>query len=116
MRKVILIRFGEIFLKGKNRGFFEKTLVKNIEEALQKFNDVIKKDAKNAYAHYYRGLIYDEQKQPKLAISDYLSVLNNSKDFPIANYMAAVDYDSLENYKEAYKYFKQFVDDRKTYG
>ena len=23
--------------------------------------------------------------------------------------MAAVDYDSLENYKEAYKYFKQFV-------
>ena len=38
MKKVILIRFGEIFLKGKNRGFFEKTLVRNIEESLSKFN------------------------------------------------------------------------------
>ena len=38
MRKVILIRFGEIFLKGKNRGYFEKTLVKNIKESLSKFD------------------------------------------------------------------------------
>ena len=35
MEKVILIRFGEIFLKGKNRGFFEKTLLNNIKTALQ---------------------------------------------------------------------------------
>ena len=28
----ILIRFGEIFLKGKNRGFFERKLIKNIEK------------------------------------------------------------------------------------
>ncbi|MBR6127261.1 tetratricopeptide repeat protein [bacterium] len=82
---------------------------KNYTEALQKFNDVIKKDTKNAFAHYYRGLIYDEQKQHKLAITDYIDVVNNSKDFPIANYMIAVDYDTLENYKEAFKYFKQFV-------
>lgn len=38
MKKVILIRFGEIFLKGKNRGYFEKALVYNIKTALQKFN------------------------------------------------------------------------------
>lgn len=38
MKKVILIRFGEIFLKGKNRGYFERTLIKNIDEALLKFN------------------------------------------------------------------------------
>ena len=38
MRKVILIRFGEIFLKGKNRGYFEKTLVKNIKESLSRFD------------------------------------------------------------------------------
>ena len=39
MRKVILIRYGEIFLKGANRGFFEKTLVDNIKKSLsgQKF-------------------------------------------------------------------------------
>ena len=38
MEKVILIRYGEIFLKGKNRGFFEKTLLTNIRNFLVKFN------------------------------------------------------------------------------
>lgn len=38
MEKVILIRFGEIFLKGKNRGFFEKKLLENIRESLEKYN------------------------------------------------------------------------------
>ena len=38
MEKVILIRFGEIFLKGKNRGYFEKVLLGNIRSALAKFN------------------------------------------------------------------------------
>ena len=43
MEKVILIRFGEIFLKGKNRGFFEKVLVENIKEKLKEFDaEVIK--------------------------------------------------------------------------
>lgn len=35
MEKVILIRFGEIFLKGKNRGFFEKSLLNNIRKTLE---------------------------------------------------------------------------------
>ena len=90
---------------------FEK---KNITEALSKFNEVLKKEPTNAYAYYYRGLIYDEQKQQKLAISDYLNVLKNSKDFPIANYMAAIDYDTLANYKEAFKYYKKFVAEYST--
>lgn len=38
MKKVILIRFGEIFLKGKNRGFFEKTLLGNIRENLSSYD------------------------------------------------------------------------------
>ena len=38
MEKVILIRFGEIFLKGKNRGFFEKTLLNNIKKAVSGLN------------------------------------------------------------------------------
>ena len=87
---------------------------KDYTGALNKFNDVLKKQPNNAYAYYYRALIYDEQKQTKLAISDYLSVLKNSKEFPIANYMAAVDYDALENYKEAFRYYKQFISEYKT--
>lgn len=38
MENVILIRFGEIFLKGKNRSYFEKKLINNIRESLSKFN------------------------------------------------------------------------------
>ena len=33
MNKVILLRYGEIHLKGKNRGLFENALLKNIESA-----------------------------------------------------------------------------------
>ena len=35
MDKVILIRYGEIHLKGRNRGFFESALVKNIKHKLK---------------------------------------------------------------------------------
>ncbi|MBR2431270.1 tetratricopeptide repeat protein [bacterium] len=47
---------------------FEKN---EFESALTKLNNVIKKQADNAFAYYYRGLIYDEQKKYKLAVDDY---------------------------------------------
>ncbi len=87
---------------------------KDFTNALAKFNEVIKKESNNAYAYYYRGLLYDEQKNPKQAISDYLNVLKYTKDLPIVSYMAAVDYDGLENYKEAFKYYKKFIADYST--
>lgn len=34
----ILIRYGEIFLKGNNRGYFESALAKNVKTALENFN------------------------------------------------------------------------------
>ena len=80
---------------------FEKN---NFELAMAKFNEVLKKETTNAYAYYYRALIYDEQKQPKLAINDYLNVLKYSNEF-----LLAVDYDGLSNYKDALKYYQQFV-------
>ena len=85
---------------------FEKN---DFQSALTKFNEVIKKEAGNAYAYYYRGLIYDEQNKRQLAINEYLNVLKYSKDLHIANYMLAVDYDTLEKYKEAYKYYNIFI-------
>lgn len=87
---------------------------KDYTNALTKFNEVLKKESNNAYAYYYRALIYDEQKQPKSAIADYLNVIKNSKDFPIANYMIAVDYDGLESYKEAFKYYNKFIAEYST--
>ena len=35
MDNVIILRYGELFLKGKNRGFFERTLIKNIKDKIQ---------------------------------------------------------------------------------
>ncbi|MEG1582040.1 MAG: THUMP domain-containing protein, partial [Clostridia bacterium] len=43
MKNVILLRYGEIHLKGKNRGFFEKMLIDNVEHAMLPFNAVVKR-------------------------------------------------------------------------
>ncbi len=37
MKKVIIIRYAEMFLKGKNRGFFERVFSTNMERALRGF-------------------------------------------------------------------------------
>ncbi len=37
MEKVIIIRYGEIYLKGKNKGFFERAFENNLARALQGF-------------------------------------------------------------------------------
>jgi thiamine biosynthesis protein ThiI len=48
MEKVIIVRHGEISLKGLNRPFFEDTLVKNIKRALRKYEGlkIFKKDSR----------------------------------------------------------------------
>ncbi len=38
MEKAILIRYGELFLKGKNKNYFEKTLLNNIKTNLKGFD------------------------------------------------------------------------------
>ena len=85
---------------------FEKN---SFDKAMDKFNQVLKKESNNAYAYYYRALIYDEQKKTDLAIKDYLNVIKNTNELPIVNYMLGVDYDSIEKYKEAYKYYNEFI-------
>ena len=91
-------------------------------EALDLFNQLLAKDANNSYALYYRGMIYDTQKQYKKAIDDYKKALNNNAELEILNYLIAVDYDMLEQYKEAFNYYKIFAnshaeeDDYKKYS
>ncbi len=43
MKKVIIIRWGEIHLKGKNRGHFERLLEKNIRHAISEFSCTLNK-------------------------------------------------------------------------
>ena len=39
MENTILIRYGELFLKGKNKNYFEKTLLNNIKDRIKIFNN-----------------------------------------------------------------------------
>lgn len=43
MQRVIIVRYSEIFLKGKNKGFFEKALFVNIERALKGFAHTLRR-------------------------------------------------------------------------
>ena len=45
MEKVILLRYGEIHLKGANRGYFEHMLLNNLNHALKEFSCKVKKVA-----------------------------------------------------------------------
>ena len=38
MEKVIIIRYSEIYLKGKNRGFFERAFETNLRRAIEGFD------------------------------------------------------------------------------
>ena len=38
MKKVIIIRYSEIYLKGKNRGFFERAFETNLRRAIEDFD------------------------------------------------------------------------------
>ncbi len=53
MENVIIIRYGEIFLKGKNFGFFEKTLVDNIKAQLSEFECEFNRLNKRFYVSGY---------------------------------------------------------------
>ncbi|MDE6967925.1 MAG: tRNA 4-thiouridine(8) synthase ThiI, partial [Clostridia bacterium] len=53
MEKVIIIRFGEIFLKGKNKKFFENLLERNIENALSIYDCVVEKSHNRFYVAKY---------------------------------------------------------------
>ena len=41
MEKVIIIRYAELFLKKKNRGYFEQIFVQNMEKALKEKEEQI---------------------------------------------------------------------------
>ena len=96
--------------------------VKNYDQALKLISQILTEDNKNAYAYYYRGLIYDAQQKSSQAIEEYKKAVEYNKDLFISNYLIATAYDSLGQYSNAYTYYKRFVsastenDDYKKYA
>lgn len=80
-----------------------------LDESLSKFNEVLAKDKDNAYALYYRGMIYDAKEKKWDAIADLKKAYSLNKDFMICNYLIASDYDSLEKFKDAYEYYTAYA-------
>ncbi len=60
MRKVILLRFGEIFLKGKNHSFFERTLLNNIRFITKKYDAKAEKTASRYIVYDFKESDLDE--------------------------------------------------------
>jgi len=83
------------------------------EEALKMISQILTEDSNNAYAHYYRGLIYDTQKKYDLAIEEYKKSYINNPALVVANYLIAIIYDTKAQYPEALSYYKKFVKENK---
>lgn len=91
MEKVIIVRYGEVSLKGINRPFFEDTLIKNLKRALRKYEGltIFKKDSR----------IYIENLGP----ADPVQIaVEASKVFGVVSVSVALKFDSdLEQIKAA---------------
>lgn len=94
----------------------------NYEQSLKDLNKLLSQDEKNAYALYYRGMIYDSMNKHYEAIKDLKNAYALNKDFTICNYMIASNYDALEKYADARKYYLEYAnstvedDDYKKYA
>ncbi len=93
MKNVIVIRYGELYLKGKNRNYFERILIKNIRHALK--NHTCKLEVGRS-----RYLVTDYDMAQEAAIVQSLQTV-----FGIYSLSVAVcipnDYQTLEQYAVA---------------
>lgn len=95
MRKVILLRFGEIYLKAKNKGYFERVLLNNIKHSLNDFDCKIVK-----ISGRYLVTDFDEM--------DLISIINKlSKVFGLTSLSIATEFETskenIENYLKEFK-------------
>lgn len=81
----------------------------NYPASLKLLNQILAEDSKNAYALYYRGLIYDVEKKFTLAVADYKKALACSNELTIVYYLLALDYDNLAQYKNALINYKKYI-------
>ena len=79
------------------------------DECLVKINQILESAPDNAYALYYRGMVFDAKNERLKAIDDYKKVIQLSPDIVIANYLLAVDYDALQKFIDAYNAYNAFL-------
>jgi tetratricopeptide (TPR) repeat protein len=92
------------------------------DKSLVELNKLLASDSKNAYGYYYRAMISDAKQKYKEALTDYKKAVSIDPELVIVNYLIGIDYDMLEDYKNASSYYKSFIavysedDDYKKYA
>lgn len=92
------------------------------DESFAMLNDILAKNPQNAYALYYRGMIFDAKEKFAEAIKDYEKAIKLNGELAIVNYLLGVDYDTLNKSKDALKNYEAFLanyqdeDDFKAYA
>jgi len=82
---------------------------KKYTECLTLLDKIISANPSSAYAHYYKGAVFDETNKKDEAISEYKKAINADSDFALAYYMLAVNLDNKELYKEAVPYYDKYL-------
>lgn len=90
MKHVIVIRYGELYLKGKNRNYFEKLLIKNIKYKLKNFNCKLELGRS-------RYLVTDYSPNDENLILDELLTVFGIHSISVATYITN-DYETIEKY------------------
>lgn len=108
MERVLLVRYGEIGLKGQNRSYFEDTLCRNIELALanmtcSKGNAKVEKSQGRLYVI---GINHEDEQAYVDAISKVPGVVGVSVAVVVENEMEKIEQAALSLMKDAMPTFK----------
>lgn len=95
MEKVIILRYGEIFLKGDNKWFFEKILVQNIKKTLENIKCSLQKIAGRYVISNYEA---EQEKQ----ILDKITKVFGLHSASVA-YKTETSKENIENYVKTLK-------------
>jgi len=100
VKTVVLISYGEIHLKGLNRPFFEGALLRNIKNALSKFEraEVIKGEGR----FYVKGLDHSEIDDVIAALKRIFGIVSISIAAEVDKDMDAIKAAAVELIKKAY--------------
>ena len=100
----------------------EATVAKDLEDAIEKYeqkdftnalaliNKILSQNSKNTYALYYKGLIFEEQKNQKEANAQFKLAIDSDNNFALAYYSYALGLDNLEKYQEAIANYDKFLE------
>lgn len=106
MNKVILVRYSEIHLKGKNRGFFEDLLKNNLKLALKEFNVSV---CKIPGRYEITGFNIEDTKSILNAIGKVAGVFSYSVASEVNSIYEEIKAESIEQLKDYSGTFKVFV-------